>query len=140
MAYSKRKIYKQALQTIKDKKLFFIEDIVALLPCTKSTFYSFFNIDSDEMNTIKEALEVNKVEVKASMRKKWFDSENPSLQISLMKIIGTDEEAHRLNGSKQETTLKGDKDNPIQFDDEIGRNKLIAELTKELGLSGIKQE
>lgn len=140
MAYNKRKIYKSALTIIKEKNLFFVEDIVAMLPCTKTTFYDFFKIDSDEMNTIKEALEANKVAVKANMRKKWYESDNPSLQISLMKIIGTDEEAHRLNGSKQETTLKGDKDHPIEFNDEVSRNKLIAELSKELAESGIKTE
>jgi hypothetical protein len=33
------------------------------------------------------------------------------LQIGLMKLIGTDEEAHRLNGSKQE--LKVDAEQPL---------------------------
>lgn len=135
MAYNRRKIYKQALEKIKSSNLFFIEDIVALLPCDKTTFYRFFPTESNEYNSIKELLEENKITVKSNMRKKWYESDNPSLQISLMKIIGTDEEAHRLNGSKQETTLKGDKDHPIQFDDEIGRNKLIAELSAELGLT-----
>jgi len=137
MAYNKKKILKQALETVKTKNLFFIEDIVALLPCDKTTFYRFFPPESNEYNEIKELLEENKVTVKSNMRKKWYESDNPSLQISLMKIIGTDEEAHRLNGSKQETTLKGDKENPIQIDDEVGRNKLIAELTAELSASGI---
>jgi hypothetical protein len=36
------------------------------------------------------------------MRSKWYKSDAPALQIALMKIISTDEEAHRLNGSKQE--------------------------------------
>lgn len=137
MAYSKRKLLKQALETAKTKNLFFIEDIVALLPCDKTTFYRHFPVESNEYNAIKEVLEENKITVKSNMRKKWYESDNPSLQISLMKIIGTDEEAHRLNGSKQETTLKGDKENPIQIDDEVGRNKLIAELTAELSASGI---
>ena len=35
------------------------------------------------------------------MRSKWFKSEQATLQVALMKLIGTDEEAHRLNGSRQ---------------------------------------
>lgn len=135
MAYVKSKIYKEAQRVIKEKNLFFVEDIIALLPCDKTTFYRFFPPESNESNTIKDLLDQNKVTVKANMRKKWYESENPSLQISLMKIIGTDEEAHRLNGSRQETTLKGDKENPIQIDDEAGRLRLIAELQSEFGLT-----
>lgn len=138
MAYSKRKLLKQAVDTAKSKNLFFIEDIVALLPCDKTTFYRHFPPDSNEYNAIKEVLDENRVTIKSNMRKKWYESDSPPLQIALMKMIATDEEAHRLNGTKQETTLKGDKDNPIAFDDEAGRKKLIAELTAELG-SELKQ-
>jgi hypothetical protein len=42
MAYDKKKIYEQAEESIKKNNLFFIEDIVAFLPCSKPTFYDFF--------------------------------------------------------------------------------------------------
>ena len=102
MAYDKNKLYKQALQVIEKNKLFFVEDVVAYLPCSKPTLYELFPIDSDELNTIKEELEKNKTEIKVSMRSKWYKSDNPTLQMGLMKLIGTEEEAHRLNGSRQE--------------------------------------
>ena len=100
MAYDKEKIYNQALQTIEENKLFFVEDVVSYLPCAKATFYDFFPLNSDELNTIKDALEKNKTSIKVSMRAKWYKSDNPSLQIALMKMIATDDEAHRLNGSR----------------------------------------
>lgn len=100
MAYDKEKIYKQALDTIDENKLFFVEDVVSYLPCAKATFYDFFPLNSDELNTIKDALEKNKTSIKVSMRAKWYKSDNPSLQIALMKMIATDDEAHRLNGSR----------------------------------------
>jgi hypothetical protein len=100
MAYDKEKIYKQALDTIEENKLFFVEDVVSYLPCAKATFYDFFPLNSDELNTIKDALEKNKTSIKVSMRAKWYKSDNPSLQIALMKMIATDDEAHRLNGSR----------------------------------------
>jgi len=108
MAYDKDKIYKQALKAIEENNLFFIEDVVAYLPCRKQTFYDFFPIDSYEMDIIKESLNQNRINTKVKMRKKWEESDNPTLQIGLMKIISTDEEAHRLNGTKQEHKLSGE--------------------------------
>jgi hypothetical protein len=42
MAYDKLKIFQQAKEVIIKNKLFFLEDIVAFLPCASSTFYEFF--------------------------------------------------------------------------------------------------
>jgi hypothetical protein len=102
MSYDRLKIFEDAKNLIKDNKLFFIEDIVALLPISKPTFYEFFKVDSNEFNELKELLDRNRVEIKSSMRSKWYKSDNATLQVALMKMIATDEEAHRLNGSKQE--------------------------------------
>ena len=102
MAYDKNKIFEQAKELIEKHKLFFVEDIVSLLPVARSTFWEYFPDKSDEMDSIKEMLDKNRVEIKSSMRSKWYKSDAPALQIALMKIISTDEEAHRLNGSKQE--------------------------------------
>ncbi len=106
MAYDKNKIFEQAKELIEKNKLFFVEDIVALLPCDKTTFYRFFEPNCNEYNTLKEMLDKNRVEIKSSMRSKWYKSDAPALQIALMKIISTDEEAHRLNGSRIESTNK----------------------------------
>jgi hypothetical protein len=100
--YNRVKIYEQAQELIKTKKLFFIEDVVTLLPCTKSTFYEFFQIDSDEMNTIKELLDKNKIEIKNGLRNKWFNGNNPLTQMALYKLIGTEEEYHRIASTKTE--------------------------------------
>jgi hypothetical protein len=115
MAYNKKKIFNQAKEAIEKNKLFFIEDIVAFLPCSRSTFYDFFPDKSDELDTLKELLEQNRVEIKVSMRSKWYKSENATLQLALMKLIGTDEEAHRLNGSSQkiDATTNGKDINTI---------------------------
>ena len=57
MAYNKDKIFEQSKSMIKEHGLFFIEDIVAYLPCTKPTFYEFFPPESNELNYLKELLE-----------------------------------------------------------------------------------
>jgi hypothetical protein len=112
MAYDKVKIYEQAKELVIEKKLFFVEDVIALLPISKQTYYDFFKVNSYEYDTIKDLLDKNKVEVKTSMRSKWYKSENATLQLALMKLIGTEEEAHRLNGSNHK--ISGDRDNPLQ--------------------------
>jgi hypothetical protein len=106
MAYDKNKIFEQAKELIEKHKLFFVEDIVSLLPVARSTFWEYFPDKSDEMDSIKEMLDKNRVEIKSSMRSKWYKSDAPALQIALMKIISTDEEAHRLNGSRTESFNK----------------------------------
>jgi hypothetical protein len=102
MAYDRVKIYEQAQDLIKTKKLFFIEDVVTLLPISKKTFYEWFVIDSDECNTIKELLDKNKIEIKNGLRNKWYNGNNPLTQMALYKLIGTEEEYHRIASTKTE--------------------------------------
>lgn len=106
MGYKKGEIYQKAKIIAKEKKCFFVEQLISFLPCSKPTFYDHIKIDSNEFNDIKEILEENKVEIKTAMYNKWFKSDNPTLQIGLMKLISTDEEAHRLNGTRIETNNK----------------------------------
>jgi len=118
MAYDKLEIFKKAKEVTVKNKLFFIEDIVAFLPCDKTTFYRFFPTDCNEYNTLKELLEVNRVELKVSMRSKWYKSNAPVLQLSLYKMIATDEERKLLSTTYSEIdhTTKGEGFN-ISFKD-----------------------
>ena len=97
MAYDKTKIFEQAKEMIVKNKLFFVDDIVSFLPCGKTTFYEFFPPDSNEMNELKGLLEANRVELKVSMRSKWYKSNAPALQMALMKLIATPEELRKLS-------------------------------------------
>ena len=103
MAYDKVKIFEQAKEMIVKHKLFFVEDIVAFLPCAKPTFYDFFPPDSNELNELKELLEQNRVTLKVSMRSKWYTSNAPALQMALMKLIATPEELRKLSMNHQVT-------------------------------------
>lgn len=102
MAYKTAELEKKALEAIEKHKLFFIDDLCAYLPCSRATFY---NQGLDKIDTIKDALEKNKVEVKAAMRSKWFKSDAPALQIALYKIIGTDEESDRINSQRTKVDM-----------------------------------
>jgi hypothetical protein len=81
--------------------LYFIEDVVAYLPCGRTFFYDEILSDSDKSDIIKKELENNRIATKIKLRKKWEDSQSAPLQIGLMKLLGTEEEVERLNGSKQ---------------------------------------
>ena len=103
MPYDRNAIFEQAKSVAESKKLIWIEEVVAFLPISLATFYVYFPVNSEELEAIKEIIANNRISLKAAMRKKWYDSENPTLQVSLMKLLGTEEETHRLNGSKTET-------------------------------------
>jgi hypothetical protein len=98
MAYKTEELERLALEAIEKHKLFFIEDIVAYLPCTKPTFYEH---KLNESNAIKEALLEVRTNLKVSMRSKWFRSDNPTLQLALMKILSNDEELRKLSMQHQ---------------------------------------
>ncbi|MGL6129147.1 hypothetical protein, partial [Chryseobacterium artocarpi] len=96
MAYNKKDLLSKAKEAIEKHKLFFVEDVVAFLPCAKPTFYEYFPAESNELNELKELLEKNRVELKVSMRSKWYKSNSPALQMALMKLISTPEELKKL--------------------------------------------
>lgn len=101
MAYDRVKIFEQAKEVIIKKNLLFIEDVVAFLPIAKKTFYEYFPLDSNESNELKELLETNKINIKVSMRSKWYESDNATLQMGLMKLISTNEELRKLSMNTQ---------------------------------------
>ena len=94
MAYDKNKIVEQAKEAIVKHKLFFLDDIIAFLPIASSTFYAWEMEKSEEL---KELLHKNRIELKVSMRSKWYKSNSPVLQLALMKLISTDEELRKLS-------------------------------------------
>ena len=97
MAYSKKKLEELALKAIKEHKLTWVDEVVAFLPIARSTYYLK---GLDKMDSIKAAIDNNKLEMKAQMKHKWFKSDNPTLQIALMKMIANEEEWDKLNTQK----------------------------------------
>ena len=109
MAYKTEDLFNTAIEQIKKNKLFFIEDIVAYLPCRKSTFYEHFSNESDYYKRMFEELEKNRTELKVSMRSKWYKSNAPALQMALMKLICTDDERKKLSMTQTDITTGGEK-------------------------------
>jgi hypothetical protein len=109
MAFDKKDIYDKSEKAIKEHNLFFIEDIVAFLPCSRSTFYDFFPDKSDELDNLKELLEDNRINQKLKLRKKWGDTDNATLSLALYKLTGTSEERKRLSQTHHDLTSDGNK-------------------------------
>lgn len=109
MAYNKQDIFEKGMAAIEKYKLFFIHDVVSYLPCTKSTFYDFFPINSEEMDAIKEALETERITLKISIRKKLFESNRETGLLALYKLLCTDEERQMLSMTEVKVTHGSDQ-------------------------------
>lgn len=122
MAYKTEDLVQRALEAITKYKLIFMDEIPVAMGISKQTLY---NHNLDKMDEVKDALVTNRIQIRIGQRKKWYDSENASLQIALRKLIGTEDEVHRLNGSrqeiKQETTYKHE---PVQMTAEEAKKYL----------------
>lgn len=117
----KDKLFEQALQIAKDKRLIFVEEVIAYLPISKPTFYEYYPKDSNGFNELKRVINDNKIDIKQKLRKKWYESDNATLQMALYKLTAREEERKKLAMSYVDNTTKGEKINGIQV--EIIRNK-----------------
>lgn len=109
MAYSRKRLFEQAMQVLEERNLFFVEDLVAFLPCDRATFYRKFPQGCDECDTIKRALETNKVRTKSAIRHRLFNMDNPTAQLALYRMIATPEERDAISTTKTDITSGGEK-------------------------------
>ena len=109
MLYSKKKIFEQAKEAVVENNLFFIEDIVAFLPCGRSWFYDKFPEGSDESDTLKGLLDTNKIRTKVEIRGKLRGSSKAAELLALYRLICTPEEHQKLNQSYIDHSTKGEK-------------------------------
>ena len=116
MAYNTEELFNKGMEAIEKHKLFFIEDIIAFLPCRKSTFYEHFSNETDYYKRMFEALEKNCTTLKVSMRSKWYTSNAPALQMALMKLIATPEELRKLSMQFIESENNNNTTNNIQVE------------------------
>lgn len=129
MAYKKQEMIDQAVEAIREHELIFIDEIFAFVPWSKATFYAK---NLDKSDTVKKALNDVKIAAKSHLRKTWRHSDNPSLQIALYKLIGTDEEVQKLNGSKQEHKVSGELKNTHSILLEFAPSPVPIDTTDEL--------
>jgi len=91
--YDKAKILKTAIAAAIENKLFFIDDIIAYVPCSRATFYEY---QLDKSDALRTEINKNKISVKVSLRAKWYHSDNTTLQLALYRLCATVEELRAL--------------------------------------------
>jgi hypothetical protein len=130
MKYNKEKLFQQAKEAVLKNNLIFIEEIVSFLPCSKQTFYEYFPSGSDELDEIKAIIEDNSVTIKSGLRNKWYESENPTLQIALYRLTSRDDEHKKLNQSYIDHTSKNEKiDTKFEIEILTNQNEVSPEET-----------
>lgn len=107
MGYNKDKIYEKAQKVITENGLFFVEDVVSMLPISKTTFYDYYPVDSNELDTIKDLLDSNKIAMKVKLRQKLANGEKAAEILALYKLIATDDERRALSMQHIDHTSKG---------------------------------
>ena len=135
MAHDKAKQYEQELlKVIQTKKIAFFDHCFAFTTFSRATAY---NHDLDKLDTIKAAINSNRVSAKNYMLNKWIASENATLQLAAFRLCSDSEEHQKLNQQYIDHTSKGEK---IQTsitvsataDKDVIRN-LLAKFDKEEG-------
>lgn len=128
MSYEKTDLEKKALAAIKRNKIKFITHVAAFLPCALSTFYE---LELEKSEAIKKAVEDNRTTAKVKALNRWEKSKNPTLEVAFYKLIADDDEAHRLNGTKQELKADVNLKSVDEFNKESeARLKVVEEQVK----------
>lgn len=99
-----KKLQEKALKILEKKKdIYFFNDLATELGYNRQYLYSI-GFSPDNNDTLKTALEENKKNVKRGLRNKWYNNNNPTVQIALYRLLADEEELNRLNNSKLEVT------------------------------------
>ena len=108
MGYDKTELERLSIEAIKQHNLIFINEIMTFIPCCSATFY---NLELEKLESIKKALNDNRVNIKRNIRSRWYESENVTAEIMLYKLTADEEELRRLSVTKNEHT--GNEGKPI---------------------------
>src|SRR5690554_4791863 len=107
-----KKYEKELLKVIKEKKIAFFDHCFGFTSFSRATAY---NHSLDKLDSIKDAINQNRVTAKNYMLNKWIASDNATLQISAMRLLSDAEEHKKLNQSYTDHTTNG-KDIKINID------------------------
>jgi len=113
-----------SIKAIKKHKLFFIEDLVAYLPCSSKTFY---NHELHKVQELKDLVGSNRIHTKRKLQRNWEESDNATLQMGLMKMIASIEERQRLSQSYTDVTTKGESLNYTKEERDLRIQELLDE-------------
>jgi hypothetical protein len=131
--FNKDELIELSLVAIEQHNLVFISEIIAFLPCSQSTFYSY-KLERTEL--LKEALHRNRISLKLQIRRKLLESDNPIALIASYKLFANQEELERLSNNSRQTHEHTQKQ-PFSFTlnlnpDNRVRERLTSSETKQI--------
>lgn len=98
--YDKNKIERQCLEAIKDNNLAFFSHLALYIAPTMQTLYDW---EFDKLDSIKKAIEINRITKKQKMLTNWEKEEAaPVLQLAAFKLMADEDEFSRLATTKQD--------------------------------------
>ena len=111
---------KGILEAIQKHPIFCFNDIfVYYKGCCRATAY---NHNLDKLDSIKEAIYMNRRKGVVSLLTKWLNSDNATLQLAAMRLICDPDEHRALN--QNYTNIRVDEYNEIQADVDFDDIKL----------------
>ena len=111
-AYNKEQLEKECLKAIKENEIVFFSEICAYVKPSNATLY---NYKLEKLDSIKDALKINRINIKAALRKSWEHSASATERIALYKLISSIEEHEKISGQHLDHTTKGDKIESIKL-------------------------
>jgi len=109
-----KKYEEELLNVIKSKKIAFFDHCFGFTSFSRATAY---NHSLDKLDSIKDAINQNRVTAKNYMLNKWIASDNATLQISAMRLLSDPEEHKKLNQTYIDQTTNGKEINVISLGD-----------------------
>lgn len=106
MAYKTEELFEQAKKYINKHELYFIDDVVAYLPCAVSTFYEHFPKESELYKEILLLINDNKVKTKEKIRRKLLEGSKASELLAVYRLVCSPEERQMLNQNYIDITSK----------------------------------
>jgi hypothetical protein len=94
----------ELLKVIQEKKIKKLDHAFGYTSFCAATAY---NHKLEKMESIKEAIQNNKVRIKNTMLDKWIESDNATLQVAAFRLLSDSEEHQKLNQSYIDHTTKG---------------------------------
>lgn len=97
-AYDSKEVLIQTMLDIikRNPDIIYFHEIFNKLPIVKRTYYKYLKESDPEHQLILEALNDNKMNMKAEIRKKLLNINNPTGLIALYKIIGDKDDREAL--------------------------------------------
>jgi len=93
-----KNLKQKTLKLIRENpKIRMMTDVYRNLGISATTFYKKFPKESQDFQDIKDALEVNRIDTKASILDLMIDSGKPACLIAAYRLLATPEERKALN-------------------------------------------